>query len=321
MNSMFARNVPKAYSEAIIKMRMWAEEEDSRNGPVMTSPAPVFLEIYNPMQRVLFDPVRNANPFFHVMEFVWMITGSNDVRWIEQFNKGFRGYADPDTDTMHGAYGHRWLLHFGHNQIQRVADMLIQDASTRRAVISMWDPRVDLSSHNDLPCNTSLMFRFTEEDGLCMTVINRSNDLIWGMLGANAVHMTYLHELMCHMTGLAMGAYRVFTNNLHVYKNMPNYENIWKTYASDDRYARDGCDPYPLLRAGETYAGLVEDCLNIVAGDSYAQCKTHWGGDVAAPMCAAYLNKDMDDHFVELIQATDWRIACLEWLERNRKGK
>lgn len=320
MNSIFARNVPKAYSETLIKMRMWAEHEESRNGPVLSSPHPVFLEIYNPMQRVLFDPVRNANPFFHVMEWVWMLSGSNDVRWIEQFNKGFRNYADPGTDILHGAYGHRWIAHFGRNQIQIVADMLKADPGTRRAVMGMWDPRHDLANHSDLPCNTSIMFRFTEEDGLCMTVINRSNDLIWGMLGANSVHMTFLHELMSHMTGLSMGSYRVFTNNLHVYRNMPRFDEIWETYAAVDEYG-ENCQPYVLLRGNETYEDLVSDCLAITSVDVKHDCKTAWAGCVAAPMMAAYLNKDMDDAFVELIEAQDWRLACEQWLERNRKSE
>lgn len=323
MNIIYAHNIPHAYSEAILKLRMWGEEEESRNGPVITSPDPVFLRIRNPEQRVLFDENRDCNPFFHVMEFVWMMAGENDVRWIEQFNRGFRNFADPGTDTLHGAYGHRWVRHFGGNQIQMAADLLRSDNTTRRAVIGMWDPRVDLEPHADLPCNTTIMFRVIDGQ-LDMTVINRSNDLIWGMLGANAVHMTYLHELISHMTNLTIGHYQVFTNNLHIYKNMPKFEAIWNTKADYDLYrGGTGVRAFPLLRKNETYEMLVEDCRTLVSG-SMRQFITQWMLEVALPMYEIYMdriNKNTEINRLNRIKATDWRLACEQYINRREKEK
>lgn len=322
MNTIWAKNVPDAYAEAITKMHIWGEEEDSRNGPVITSPDPVYLEIRNPRQRVLFDPVRDCNPFFHVMEFVWMVAGEDDVRWIEQFNKGFRAYVDPGTNFLHGAYGKRWIHHFGTNQIRRVAEMLKADPTTRRAVISMWDSRVDLDSHADLPCNTQIMFRYTE-GMLDMTVINRSNDLIWGMLGANAVHMTYLHELVAFMAEIPLGMYRVFTNNLHVYKNMPRFEDIWATRERLDLYSEKSCRPIELLYVSETYNDLFIDCYNLIHGVK-DNPRTNWMAWVAKPMCQAYcerlLGGDGLEH-VDKIGAPDWKIACIQYTQRREMQK
>lgn len=321
MNVIYGRNIPQAYTEAIIKMHIWGEEETSRNGPVITSPEPVLLHITNPMERVLFDKNRNANPFFHVMEFVWMMAGSNDVKWIEQFNRKFRDYADPGTSTIHGAYGYRWINHFGRNQIQRVADILKDDSTSRRAVMGMWDPRVDLDSHADIPCNTSIMFRVIS-GALDMTVINRSNDLIWGMLGANAVHMTYLHELIAFMAGLKMGFYKVFTNNLHIYREMQNFEVIWGSWAPDDPYGKEGIVPYKLLWPGETYEMLVSDCLALVADEHVREIQTNWGKAVAWPMKMAYqqrLEGAPGMFHIGMINALDWRLACVNYV--NLRGK
>lgn len=330
MNVIYANNVPQAYAEAIIKLRIWGEEEESRNGPVITSQEPVLLQIQRPTERVLFDKVRNANPFFHVMEFVWMMSGSNNVKWIEQFNKKFRDYADVGTDTIHGAYGHRWLHHFGRNQIQAIGDLLKGTPTTRRAVISMWDPRVDLVSHNDLPCNTQIMFRVVGGQ-LDMTVINRSNDLIWGMLGANAVHMTYLHELVAFIASIPIGLYKVFTNNLHIYKNMPNFEDIWETRVVDDRYKYPQefeIEPYPLLSGNETYEMLVQDCINLIDMDieneSAYTPNTDWALEVALPMYLAYMERlRMGDgkHQISGIQATDWRLACENYVKLREERK
>lgn len=50
-----------------------------------------------------------------------------------------------------------------------------------------------------------------------MTVCNRSNDLVWGMLGANVVHMSFLQEYMAAQLGWSVGKYHQITNNLHAY--------------------------------------------------------------------------------------------------------
>lgn len=331
MNTIYAMNVPQAYAEAIIKLRTWGVEEESRNGPVITIQDPVLLKISNPRERVLFDRTRNCNPFFHVMEFVWMMSGSNDVRWIEQFNKGFREYADSGTDILHGAYGHRWIKHFGINQIQAVGDLLRKDPTTRRACIGMWDPRYDLSNHADLPCNTGIMFRAIGQGSeskyaLDMTVINRSNDLIWGMLGANAVHMTYLHELVARIAEMDVGLYKVFTNNLHIYKEMPNFEAIWGTIVPDDQYKTGKVEPYPLLQGPETYADLAMDCVELVdideENESAFEPRTFWAGNVALPMYQAYkarLRGIFGMEYVKDIRATDWKLACENYISIREK--
>lgn len=322
MNVIYGTNIPQAYTESIIKMRIWGEEESSRNGPVITSPDPVLLQVSDPTQRVLFDKVRNCNPFFHVMEWVWMLSGSNDVHWIEQFNRKFRDYADTGTDTLHGAYGHRWSQHFGVNQIQKVADLLRRDPLTRRAVIGMWDPRCDLSEHNDLPCNTSIMFRVVMSK-LDMTVINRSNDLIWGMLGANAVHMTYLHELIAAMAGVPIGFYKVFTNNLHVYREMPKFEEIWGTLVPDDPYkTTSDCRPYKLLWEGETYQQLVADAHLLILDGRPGDLQTNWMKAVAWPMKMSYQNRLSGGdglYYISQINAIDWRLACANYV--NLRGE
>jgi len=260
------------------------------------------------------------------MEFVWMMAGENDVRWIEQFNHNFRNYADQGTDTLHGAYGHRWTRHFENNQLLAMAEMLKSDPKTRRAVIGMWDPRVDLKHHNDIPCNTSIMFRVIDGQ-LDMTVINRSNDLIWGMLGANAVHMTYLHELMGHMTNLTIGHYQVFTNNLHIYKNMPKFETIWDTKTDYDLYRGGaGVKSFPLLQKNETYEMLVDDCKTLITGEiTYFSPKTMWMRHVAGPMHQTYMQRllKLDDgkDWISKILAQDWRLACDQYINRREREK
>ena len=71
-----------------------------------------------------------------------------------------------------------------------------------------------------------------------MTVCNRSNDLIWGCCGANAVHMSYLQEYVASMVNVKVGTYTQFTQNLHAYKDvLKTIKNIQPDY---DSYASRG---------------------------------------------------------------------------------
>lgn len=305
-------NVTQALEEALYKFPIFGREEESRNGPVLTMPGPTFITVHRPLERVLFDPRRDANPYFHLAEFVWMMSGSNDVRFIELFNRRMRDYADSGSDIHHGAYGHRWRRHFGTDQIRAVSKMLHDDPTTRRAVLGMWDPRTDLEFHNDLPCNTHIYWRV--HDGyLNMTVCTRSNDLIWGCLGANAVHMTLLFELMARSSGHLVGTYQVFTNNLHMYKGRKDYALLEAVPLRDDYRRPPFVQTQRLLQKDETLEQLLSDSERFVKTQEFSGYQTHWFRSTFIPAMKNFQSRKL----VEEIAAGDWRIACNEWLARR----
>lgn len=319
MNEIKGWSAPKLYEEALFKVPMWVEPQMSRNGPVLRVPDPALLTLYNPKQRMLFDPIRQANPYFHIMEFIWMMAGDNATGWISQFNKGFRQYAEADG-LHHGAYGHRWREHFGHDQIFAAVDELRRDPESRRVVLSMWDPNADQGrAKRDLPCNTHIYLEI-QKGRLNMTVCNRSNDLFWGMLGSNLVHMTLLQELIAGALSAPLGYYRAFTNNLHVYPNMPRFEELWSARFSPDLYDDMSSIGYtfPVLSEGETLEKFLEECWAFIHVP-----KTHyeskWLEKVAVPMYHAYMKrlkkieyeKDLD--WIGDIQAEDCKVACRLW--------
>ncbi len=298
-------------------MDICGEKENSRNGPVITLQAPCLLQLWNPMQRVLFDRNRDANPFFHVMEFVWMMAGRNDVEWLAQFNKNMANYSD-DGRTFNAAYGFRWREHFNKDQITTAVEMLRADPESRRVVLAMWDPADDLNkSSKDLPCNTQINLRIVR-GALDFTVMNRSNDLIWGSLGANAVHMTLLQELIARAIGVAVGQYRVFTTNLHIYTEMPRFQEVWKPMGPpDDRYTLHHIVPQAVLQPGESIYDFLEDCEDFCNKrmEKGHRFKCHWIKTVALPVYRAWFARTGVDDIV----AQDWRVACREWIERRQK--
>ena len=52
---------------------------DSRNGRVVQAPGPVASVYRNPLERVVFSPLRDANPFFHLYEALWMLAGRKHI--------------------------------------------------------------------------------------------------------------------------------------------------------------------------------------------------------------------------------------------------
>ncbi len=312
-----ARNVPQAYVEGLWKLRAFGKSEDTRNGEVIAMPQPTILTITHPEERVLTCPVRDANPFFHVMEFVWMMAGSNDAAWISQFNSRMMEYAD--GRILRGAYGWRWQN--PEDQITGVVELLRDQVRTRQAVLSMWTPELDGSRarSSDRPCNTHIYFRPRETNRLDMLVCNRSNDFVWGMMGANAVHFTLLHELIASASGYRLGVYQVISNNLHIYTGIPRFDKIISTYEKYDCYrGPKKCEPFPLL-VGTNLKKFQRDCKDLVMGPM-TMYRSEWVQDVAYPMYMAYLHKEDREEWIDKIAAEDWRLATSEWNERRLKN-
>ena len=305
------KDIPEMYCEMMVLMKNCGKEENSRNGRVLSLPEPLLVAVTTPTMRVNTDLTRRCNPFFHVMEFVWMMAGSQDPDWISQFNKRFTEYADQDTNLIHGAYGHRWIYHYHSNQIAKVTEMLRANPETRRAVIAMWDAEVDLGTeHNDLPCNTHIYLR-VYQGKLDMTVCNRSNDVIWGMTGANAVHMTMLQEMIANSLGVPVGVYRVFSNNSHVYLDLKDLDSMLLTqYTSRLLRPRESKVHIPILADGESIEEFMIDCMHFLLG-SPAKC--HWMKTVAKPVYDLWFNREATNH----IKDTYWKDACNLWLRRG----
>lgn len=316
------RGVNEAVAEVLFGLSMNGVREESRNGPVWVSPEPMLVEYKRPMERVLFSPVRDANPFFHFMEALWMLGGRNDVAFVEKFNKGMAQYSD-DGLVLKGAYGHRWRKHFGMDQLEEIARLLKFEPNTRRAVLGMWDPTEDIPSVNfgqrDVPCNTHAYFDL-RGGALNMTVCNRSNDVIWGMLGANAVHFSFLLEYMAAKVGVTMGVYRQFSNNVHAY--MDKYPpNLLKDIAIDadvHRYRDTGTLP---TFEGDM-AAWEADLQGFLTEGGPLPTRTYFFRAVARPMLLAWrahkaVDVAMRATHLSSIAAPDWRRACTEWCARR----
>lgn len=315
------RNVEHAYNVLTRMILKNGIKEDSRHGTVLSFPHPVLIKVLNPGERVLMDPARNANPFFHLFESIWMMAGKNDVSFVSQFNQQMNTYSD-DGEVFNGAYGHRWREYFGYDQISRAIDMLRTNPGDRRVVISMWDAHSDLGSTSlDIPCNQQIFPRIYGGK-LNFLTTNRSNDLIWGLCGANAVHLTVLMEFMAHALGLPLGEWHHISNNLHVYEH--HFALLKGVVANPHLSWTPHPGTQPLLLPGEAVESFTEDCHNFCEGqdDDFA---TAFFNDTVAPMVQGWHKWRRDGSLegaiydASCVEANDWRKASVSWLRRKEK--
>lgn len=333
---------------------------DTRNGPVLQAVEPVIVTYLNPLQRVLFNIARDCNPFFHVAEALWMLNGNNNVDYLTWFNSGISKYSD-DGKTLHGAYGHRWREYFGYDQLDWIIEELTANPSSRRCVLQMWDGGrtefvIDRNSKGhllntgtweaidgtgdlytathggkDVPCNISAMF-LVNNGKLDMTVCNRSNDAIWGMLGANVVHFSFLQEYMAAGIGVPVGFYHQITNNLHVYLEKfepakwlsPINERLAPAYYSDEW---NNNQLIPLVYKRHRFDHQLAHFIDNAEGCPIRTDHTYeepFLVHVAIPMFKAFARHKDRDYEAALktcdrILSIDWRIASYNWISKRQQ--
>lgn len=368
------RNVNVLWPRAVSLIHHIGEKSSSRAGDVLVAPHPVMSVYGAPCERVLFDETRDANPFFHLFECLWMMAGRRDAEFLNTFVKDFGDrFAEPNKGSIEGpylwgAYGYRWKNWFSEissngehqaiDQVERCIRRLREKPDDRRVVISMWDPTSDLydpddqdeeyGEPKDLPCNTHIYLRVQGDRGqvetghgnvedydnrvLDMTVCCRSNDIVWGAYGANAVHFSFLQEYIAGRLGVAVGRLYQLSNNWHAYLG------VLKKYVDRSGAAADtqNWNPPDLYNGGHVSAMPIgtdwrewdRDLASFMKlpmsrVQSYAN---PWFSTVAVPMYrahAAWRDADPKNALdeIEMVAASDWYQAARSWLIRRADAK
>ena len=306
-------------------------EQDSRNGRTLELEGVTAIEYTRPTERQLFCPVRDENPFFNYLEGLWMLAGRNDVEFLSKIVGRMATFSD-DGKTFNAAYGYRMRHHFGFDQLLTVIDLLKKDPNTRQAVVQLWDYQDLTKVTKDKACNTQIVFKI-RAGKLHMTVFNRSNDLIWGALGANKSHFSMIQEFVAAEVGVPIGSYYQVSNAMHVYTDLPAWNPLVDRYyheaikgriVVDDPYERE-VQPYPLVHKPDVFLKEVEAfCEDPLSDREYHNPSL---GYVAKPLYKAYaLHKAGDTalairHLHTGMVQCDYNLAASEWLYRRLAGQ
>jgi|TARA_R110000851_G_scaffold321714_2_gene487284 thymidylate synthase len=340
-----SKNVNDALRKGLDLLEIDGDYRDSRAGRVLEASTPVTTTFQNPNERVLFSPERDAHPFFHFIESLWMLSGAKDVETVAFYVKRMETFSD-DGETLWGAYGHRWRSYFHKDQIKMIIEALQRNPDDRRCVLQMWDANKDLGKAGlDVPCNTNIYFKI-RDNKLFMTVCCRSNDIIWGAYGANAVHMSMLQEFIAGAVGVELGEYSQISDSYHAYQEV--YENLREQMPNQDYYAYK----YPLLGYNNEYELDHINSYPIISVDyntwlneldmfmyelkrykhkaykleAHAGFQEPFFREVAIPIARSYAlykdgNIDLAIKETQTIKATDWSLACDLWLHRRKETK
>ncbi|MGL5808389.1 MAG: thymidylate synthase, partial [Nocardioides sp.] len=138
--------------------------------------------ITHPTERVLVLPGRANNVFAQIAETAWVLAGRDDLAYLAHYLPRAPEFSD-DGKTWRAAYGPRLRNWRGQvDQLSAVADRLVEDPHTKRAVMTIFDPASDYGETKDVPCNNWL--HFLQRDGqMHLSVAVRANDAIWGFSG------------------------------------------------------------------------------------------------------------------------------------------
>lgn len=280
----------EALGQAVRMLQQAGHIVSPRGAQTLEYPGLVLTNWMFPQKRVMFNPARNANPFFHLMEALWILQGRKDVRWLTLFNKRMANFSDDGT-TFHAPYGYRIK-----DQLPKVIEHLRNNPETRRAVLQIWDWELDLGTDSlDLPCNDMVFFKL-RNGRLNMTVCCRSNDMLWGAYGANVVQFSILQEYVACKLGVELGQYSQLSDSFHVYLEGAGGE-LW----AQVKEAND---------AGNNFGGRH-------AGYSISAPDTHLPTVKETPLLTSTETPDMlDDDIEQLFWAFDSKTEGLQDLWR-----
>lgn len=364
-HSINCENVNQALSAGVRLLQQIGRPEETRAGDCLVAPGPVITVTRSPTQRVLFSRTRDANPFFHLVEAIWMLAGQKTPQPLNRYVADFGSRFAEAGGEVHGAYGFRWRHHFGLDQLEAVVQRLRRDPGTRQCVIQMWDctsmfmdvnygdgnvqseeqGAVDLiGDWKDRPCNTHAYVRIrglspildhVEQSVLDLTVCCRSNDIVWGAHGANAVHFSVLQEYLAARVGCEVGTLYQLSNNYHV------YVDFLRTLESRAAEEEDGIPLVDALADDRYFHGVRPAKMFISPDEIDADCRNFmdwhereiltctaphfenpWFKVVACPAARAhrlFRAKKKAEALTEAAQvmAEDWRLACCEWIARR----
>ena len=327
MHIICVRNVAEGLSYGLRYLEKYGVQENTRNGPALVAPGPVITEYSHPREFVLNNPVRDANPFFHLLEAFWLLSGRNDTPFLDNYIKTF-GERFAENGILHGSYGRRWRFEFGEDQLLLTINKLKSNPETRQAVVQHWHAPLDIIGEwKDRPCNTHIYF-MVRNGRLDMTVCNRSNDIIYGAYGANAVQFGVLLTYIANMVNIPTGRYFQFSNNYHAYVT-----DLDKMRARGEirttAYPGNCCERIVFNR--ETFdaelgavMGLIEQLNNKGPLDCPKMTNRYLSDTVFRAALAHYYyrsGKHSEAYLIaDMISAEDWKIACCDWLVRREPG-
>lgn len=216
-----------------------------------------------------------------IYELLWMISGNTNIKYLQ--DNGVRiwnEWADKNGD-LGPVYGAQWrnFAGTGVDQLKDAVKMLKDNPSSRRIIVSAWNPAVlpDESSKDFAanvaagkaslpPCHCFYQFYVSDNKLSCM-VYQRSADMFLGV-PFDIASYSLLTMMMAQVTGHELGELVYVFGDTHVYLN--HIEQVKEQLSREPRklpvmrinkdvndlfsfkyedFMLDGYDPWPSIKA------------------------------------------------------------------------
>ncbi len=178
------------------------------------------INISNPRERWISIREPAINPSFAVAEFFWILRGSSDANFINNWFPNLHLYQGKGSQYV-GAYGYRIKHNLGFDQLERAYQVLKNKPESRQVVIQIWDSKKDFPYENgesrssDIPCNVSSLPKIRNNKLEWLQVL-RSNDIFRG-LPYNIVQFSLLQEVLAGWLNIEVASYNQISDSLHLY--------------------------------------------------------------------------------------------------------
>lgn len=159
-------------------------------------------------------------------EVLWYLSGENHIRNLKQHTKIWDAWAD-ENGVLETAYGYYWR-HFPSaqknkegewvvcevDQLQYVIDEIKRNPSSRRLVISAWEPGNATTSKLP-PCHYTFVFNVNDGKLNCH-LTQRSGDIALG-IPFNLAAYSLLTQIIAQQVGLKLGQFAHTIVDAHIY--------------------------------------------------------------------------------------------------------
>ena len=208
------------YHELLATTLSKGDERSERTGTGTLSlfaPPPLVFDLNQGFPLVTTKKV----PFKAVAaELIWFLRGDTNIKWLNDHGVHiWDQWADKNGELgpIYGSQWRSWRTRAGViDQIGRLIDMIKEDPTSRRMVVSAWNVG-ELSDMALPPCHA--LFQFYIEGGrLSCQIYQRSADLFIGV-PFNIASYALLTHIIAHLTDLNVGTLTHVLGDAHIYLN------------------------------------------------------------------------------------------------------
>ena len=184
-----------------------------------------------------FPGNRKIFPYIAAAEVAWYISGSRDVRWLQQHAKIWNKFVEADGHTIKNAYGYRWRKAFGRDQLADAVSQLRDNPTSRQILVTAWDPRTDGTlNEKNVPCPTHFTLNRIDNK-LHSALFIRSSDVFVG-LPYDVLGHALLMKAISKSVGCDLGTMHVTMANAHLYEKHLAMAAASLMYYADDEESR-----------------------------------------------------------------------------------